>query len=1136
MVCTSCARPTPAEASFCPHCGAPRTSPAGPGPGSVEERRMVTVVFCDLVGSTALSGRLDPEALRSVTLRYFALMRDRLEAHGGTVEKFIGDAVMAVFGVPVTHEDDARRALAAALQMVAALEELNEELTADLGVRLDVRIGVNTGEVVTGTDASARQALVSGEVVNVAARLEQNAAAGQVLVGPTTVRAAGSAAVTEPVGPLLLKGKAEPVAARRLLAVRDDGPETLRRFDTPFVGRETELAELDLLLRRTLVQQASHLVTVYGEAGMGKTRLVREWLDRTRAREPVTEGTGRCRPYGDAGSLAPLADALRQALAAALPPGEDDAAARSEMRAALAVLESGLLRDGTPNPSLDDTCAALVDVLAVLAQERAVVLAVDDCHWASPVLFDVLDRLLEELEQAAVLVVCVARPELPDLRPGWGSGRLRSAALMLSGLSPEESALLAVGLDEVAAHRAGSALAVERAEGNPLHLEQLLSMMAEGEPGEACPADALPPTVHALIGARLDTLDRAERTALDLAAVLGREFHLDELADLTAAAAGTGAAGTAGAANTAGTADAGAGTGAADPASGRRGVHGGTAVPSVLRSLTRRRLVEPPRRALGGRAPFRFSSGLVQEVAYRRMAKRARAERHEQAALVLQRHGAENGTVGGHLERAHRYRAELGLADPHTDRLRLHACERLTAAGARALARADLAWAADLLERALALSRPGEPARAEAARRLGEARLAAGRAEQGRSLLRDALEAAESTGDAVNAAHARIALAVHDDRPGAVPAADAARTALPVFRAAGDDLGVARACLRLAQQHQLDGRHAAAGRLLEEALEHAVRADAEPERAAALGATGISLWRGPTPVPEAVAHCRELLDAHGPGRRIVRVTLNCPLAVLLALDGQWEDASARLAEAERLAGELGYAEAAVFVPLFAASAASLIGRHHRARTLLLKAEEACHALGDAGLLGSISRDLTRLALDHGQPEADERPDPGRRPEADERPEADRRALAPDGGLSCSESADLDGLRARIAASAGSTGPAAALADRAVASAAATDSPLVQAVAALDRAHVLAALGRPAEAAGSAAGAALLFDAKGYRAGADRARALRDRLLEERPHADPPHADLPHADPPHTDPPHENPPHAAAPQKEGLTNR
>ncbi|MCZ2526473.1 adenylate/guanylate cyclase domain-containing protein [Streptomyces sp. HB2AG] len=1098
MVCTSCARPTPAEASFCPHCGAPRTSPAGPGPGSVEERRMVTVVFCDLVGSTALSGRLDPEALRSVTLRYFALMRDRLEAHGGTVEKFIGDAVMAVFGVPVTHEDDARRALAAALQMVAALEELNEELTADLGVRLDVRIGVNTGEVVTGTDASARQALVSGEVVNVAARLEQNAAAGQVLVGPATVRAAGSAAVTEPVGPLLLKGKAEPVAARRLLAVRDDGPETLRRFDTPFVGRETELAELDLLLRRTLVQQASHLVTVYGEAGMGKTRLVREWLDRTRAREPVTEGTGRCRPYGDAGSLAPLADALRQALAAALPPGEDDAAARSEMRAALAVLESGLLRDGTPNPSLDDTCAALVDVLAVLAQERAVVLAVDDCHWASPVLFDVLDRLLEELEQAAVLVVCVARPELPDLRPGWGSGRLRSAALMLSGLSPEESALLAVGLDEVAAHRAGSALAVERAEGNPLHLEQLLSMMAEGEPGEACPADALPPTVHALIGARLDTLDRAERTALDLAAVLGREFHLDELADLTAAAAGAGAAG------------------AADPASDRRGPRGGTAVPSVLRSLTRRRLVEPPRRALGGRAPFRFSSGLVQEVAYRRMAKRARAERHEQAALVLQRHGAENGTVGGHLERAHRYRAELGLADPHTDRLRLHACERLAAAGARALARADLTWAADLLERALALSRPGEPARAEAARRLGEARLAAGRAEQGRSLLRDALEAAESTGDAVNAAHARIALAVHDDRPGAVPAADAARTALPVFRAAGDDLGVARACLRLAQQHQLDGRHAAAGLLLEEALEHAVRADAEPERAAALGATGISLWRGPTPVPEAVARCRELLDAHGPGRRIVRVTLNCPLAVLLALDGQWEDASARLAEAERLAGELGYAEAAVFVPLFAASAASLTGRHHRARTLLLKAEEACHALGDAGLLGSISRDLTRLALDHGQPEA----------EPDERPEADGRALAPDGGLSCSESADLDGLRARTAASAGSTGPAAALADRAVASAAATDSPLVQAVAALDRAHVLAALGRPAEAAGSAAGAALLFDAKGYRAGAARARALRDRLLEEHPHADPPPAD----------PPHGNPPHAAAPQKEGLTNR
>ncbi|MFE0465107.1 adenylate/guanylate cyclase domain-containing protein, partial [Kitasatospora sp. NPDC058965] len=405
MPCVPCGRPLPADARFCPSCGTP-CAPAAAA-GAPAGRKLVTVVFCDLVGSTALSGRLDPETLRTVTLRYFDLMRRQIERHGGTPEKFIGDAVMAVFGVPTVHEDDARRALAAALGMVAALDGLNAELSAAFGVELNVRIGVNTGPVVAAADASARQALVSGETVNVAARLEQHAAAGQILIGPDTLLAAGPTVRAAEVGPLLLKGKADPVTAHRLLGLGADDPELLRRFDVRFVGRDAELAALDAALGRAVEGGGAQHLLVLGEAGLGKTRLVRAWLDRT---EGLRHGAGRCRPYGEQGSLQPLADALAPLLAdgpARGPDGADptEAARTSE---ALAVLSAGLLVDGTPNSSVDDTCAAVARVLAFLAARGPVVLVLDDCHWAAPLLLEVLDRLVAAAGAAPVLVLCLA--------------------------------------------------------------------------------------------------------------------------------------------------------------------------------------------------------------------------------------------------------------------------------------------------------------------------------------------------------------------------------------------------------------------------------------------------------------------------------------------------------------------------------------------------------------------------------------------------------------------------------------------------------------------------------------------------------------------------------------------------------
>ncbi|MEU8452475.1 adenylate/guanylate cyclase domain-containing protein [Streptomyces globisporus] len=1054
MNCLSCQQDLPPTARFCSSCGtpcatagtaaaAPAVAVTGAGPSAAapppgDERKPVTVLFCDLVGSTALSGVLDPETLRTVTLRYFEAMSAEIVARGGTPEKFIGDAVMAVFGVPVVRDDDARRALAAALGMRRALARLNEELTATLGIELAVRIGVNTGQVVAGSDRTARQALVSGETVNIAARLEQNAGRGEILIGPGTLLAAGPTVNAEPTGPLRLKGKRDSVEAHRLLALGADDPELLRRFDVPFVGRGAERRALDAALERTVRAGAAGLLRVTGEAGIGKTRLVREWLAARSASGGLAYGAGRCRSYGDHGTLAPLADAVRSLLAATDPAeGAREAADGLAVDDAMALLSGGLLSDGTPNAPFEDMCAALTTVLERAARFRPVVLVLDDWHAAAPLLVRTAHRLTDGPGCAGVLVLCAGRPDGPGEDDEPAGAR---PLLQLTGLPYEEAARLAAvlaGPDGGPCDDArpagdtppGNDLLLARAGGNPLYLEQLL-VGDRTDAGGGAADEELPPTLQALLGARIGALARMERDVVDLAAVIGREFTAPELVRLqlsVRAAEG----------------------------------HGTTAqrrlVDDALEALARRRLVEsgaPGGRAAG--AAYRFSSGLVHEVAYASLSKRAKAERHAWAAELPSVLRGGDGAVGGHLERAYRYRAELGLLDDRARRLRDRAAAALGRAGAQAAARSDLHWAHGLLERAVDL-RPGDPA---ATRRLGEVRVALGRTAQGAELL---LQVREMAADPVEAAHARLALAVLDPGgPGPGPAA-VARTVLPVFEAAGDSVGRARAHLRLAQQFQRSGRHEEAERDQARALEHAVLAGAEPERAGALGAIGISLWRGPVPVPAAVIRCRTLLATHGAGRPTVRVTLNCPLAVLYALQDAAEDAYGCLAEAERLAGKLGFAEAEVFLPMFRATVEALSGRNAAALDLLGRADAAARRTGATGMRTAVALDAARLELDEGR--------------------EDRAAehLAGSGdasGLSRADAVDLAGLRARLTAR-DRPEEAAALAAQAVRASLLTDSPLVQATAELDRAHTLAALGRLPEAAASAGAAAVHFTGKGH---------------------------------------------------------
>ncbi|WP_339153131.1 adenylate/guanylate cyclase domain-containing protein [Streptomyces sp. F41] len=1078
MICPSCRQDLPATARFCSSCGTPCAGPAAAAPPAPvapppeDERKPVTVLFCDLVGSTALSGVLDPETLRTVTLRYFEAMSAQIVARGGTPEKFIGDAVMAVFGVPVVREDDARRALAAALGMRRALDALNEELEASLGIRLTTRVGVNTGQVVAGSDATARQALVSGEVVNIAARLEQNAGPGEILIGPQTLLAAGPTVKAVPTGPLQLKGKRESVEAYRLLALGADDPELLRRFDAPFVGRAAELLALERALEEAVRDDRPGLLRVTGEAGIGKTRLVREWLTHHGGEGAFRYGAGRCRTYGDHGTLAPLADAVRSLLPQTDDPADPPTDAQTHTGAphddatadAMALLSGGLLRDGTPNAPFEDMCAALTVVLKRAARTRPAVLVFDDWHAAAPLLVRTVERLTGDAGPARTLVICAGRPD------GMPEGR---AHLHLSGLPRADAARLAAGLARLDGRPApADERLLARAEGNPLYLEQLLvgEQLPDGDGSAATPASdpdgELPPTLQALLGARIGALARPERGVVDLAAVIGREFAAAELVRLERSVRLEQSVRTADRAR-ATAAPPGAEDSPAAPAAPPEDRH---RVDEALAELARRRLVEPAQPSgAGDPSAYRFSSGLVHEVAYSSLSKRAKAERHAWAAELPSVARTGDGAVGGHLERAYRYRAELGLLDDRARELRDRAAAALARAGAQAAARSDLHWAHGLLERAVEL----RPDAARAVLGLGEVRVALGRTEEGAELLRTVRDLPAAP---VESAHARLALAVLDPTAPPGPAATA-RAVLPVFEAAGDAVGRARAHLRLAQQLQQSGRHEEAERDHARALEHAVAAGAEPERAGALGAIGISLWRGPVPVPEAVERCRTLLTAHGAGRPTVRVTLNCPLAVLYGLQERSDEAYACLAEAEQLAGKLGFAEAEVFLPVFRATVEALLGRGAEALELLARADAAARRMGAAGMRTAVALDAARLELDAG---------------AEDRAVEWLATVGELSGPSGADAVDLEGLRARLAAR---ERPDEALhhAERAVRASLLTDSPLVQATAELDRARTLATLGLTAAAGAAARSAADHFTGKGHLPGARRATAFRTAL-------------------------------------------
>lgn len=885
-------------ARFCATCGSALLDPVG-------VRKTVTVLFTDVDGLGVLAQRLDPEVVRRMTTDLHSALRVILEEHGGTVEKYAGDAVMAVFGVPVSREDDAQRAASAALAVADRLAPLLDDLAARTGVRLALRTALNTGEVLTQADSD--QGLVLGDAVVVAARLQQQAGPGEVLLGPDTAMLLRAVVRTGEPRELVLRGRAAAVRAHPLLSVRS-GPHRARR--TSLVGRSSERTLLAATVDRTVRGGAAHLVTVLGEAGIGKSRLVDDFLDEQAAAGTFTRRV-RTRAYGAGVRWSPLPQLLEGLPVDHLP--ED---ARSVL-AALAGEGTGL------------TVAEVGWALAVqtrwLATHAPCVIVLEDLHGAEPEVLEVVQDVVRRLDDAPVVVLATARPTLRDACPGWGAGLRQSLSLSLPPMSPADARRHAtLLLAPASAPPEVTELVVEAAGGNPLYLEQVVSVLVESGRlardgqrwqlrGDPAGLD-LPPSVAALLTARLDRLPPAERHALERGALLGKDFAVADLAALVD-----------------------------DGLSGE--------LDGLLDALVRRDL-------LLGSGPVRsFPSSLVREAAYGALPRSERARLHEQVGRRLAADGGRDELAGGHLEEAVRHLTEIGV---DATALRDDAAELLGRAGGRALS-GDARAAVSLLSRACALLPADDPRRLLLVPDLARVRALTGDLVGAEEQLRAALALAVAGGHATAVAHARIALMdlLRSTSPeGAVDLIpELVEEVVPVLRAAGDNAGLSLAYQLEASGLQYRVRWEAMQGPLDLALRHARQAGDQRLRELAESLLVGSLFHGPTHVDEVRRRLQQLVAAPGISRPH-RASVLARLAGTVALQGEVTHALQLLDEAREVFRSLGRELSAAATAFMRGPVLLLADDPHGATAAL---EQSCDVLGSMGDRAYVSTLLALLA-------------------------------------------------------------------------------------------------------------------------------------------------------------------------------
>jgi class 3 adenylate cyclase/tetratricopeptide (TPR) repeat protein len=924
--CSRCGQENPDGFKFCGACGADLDADTL----ARETRKTVTVVFSDVTGSTALGETLDPESLRRVMGRYFDEMKAVVESHEGTVEKFIGDAVMAVFGIPVVHEDDALRAARAAAEMRERLAGLNEGLERDWGIRIAARTGVNTGEVVAG-DASGGQRFATGDAVNVAKRFEEAALAGEILLGETTYRLVRDAVEVEPVDELELKGKGSPVKAYRLLSIEPGAEGRARRLDSPMVGRERERSLLEQAYERAVGDGACHLITVLGTAGVGKSRLIAEFVDSLGERATVVGG--RCLPYGEGITFRPLSEVVRHLYGENLGEitvrlaGDENA----ELIAARVAAAVGLAEGASPS---EETFWATRKLFEAHAQERPLVVVFDDVQWGEATFLDLVEHIADLSRDAPILLVCLARPELLDARPGWGGGKFNATSVLLEPLSEDDSAQLIdnlLGRAELEANV--RARVTEAAEGNPLFVEEMLGMLIDDDLLERqngswtatgdLSSVSVPPTIQALLSARLDRLAPAERSVVERASVEGKVFHQGAVAELL-------------------------------PAEIRSDVGG------HLQMLVRKELLRPDRAEFAGEDAFRFRHLLIRDATYDAMPKELRAELHQRFAAWLERAAADRVSeyeeiLGFHLEQAYRFRVELAPPDNETRSLGARASERLSSASGRALARGDAPAAISLLDRAVEVLPADSPDLPKLLCDLGHALSDRGEFARAKAVLSDAKTAAEARDETALAAIALLRSTWLQLLAGGGSVEEAKtkieESALALERL-GHEGGLAEAYSFLGTMLMWTGRCGDATGTLQRSVTLARQAGDDKIASRSLSwLLNNAIW-GPMAVEDGLLLCERV--AREARSRQLQGSASISQGVLLAMAGRWEESRAQIHTGRKLLEELGQHVTLAATRMAVARAELFVGDVAKSEEELRLGYEVLEQMGEKAYLSTVA--------------------------------------------------------------------------------------------------------------------------------------------------------------------------------------
>jgi DNA-binding SARP family transcriptional activator/class 3 adenylate cyclase/tetratricopeptide (TPR) repeat protein len=824
-----------------------------------EERKTVTVVFVDVSASTSAGRAPDAETAGRLVARFIDMAAGVLTGHGGSAEEIVGDALVGMFGMPTAREDDALRAVRAAVDVRHALAALNKELGGDGEFRLTARVGINTGEVVVGEQA-IRKTMPSGAAVKAAARLQQAAAEGDILVGEGTRWLVQNAALLEPAASFAVAGVDTPPTAWKLLGLVPGAPLLARRFDASMVGRATELSRLRAAYDRTVRERTAHRFTVLGEAGIGKSRLAREFATTIGSDALVL--TGHCPAYGDGITFWPLREVVveaaggkgRDALLDLLVAVDDAESIADHVAGAIGA-------DATPARP-DALFPALRRFFEALTRERPVAVIFEDVHWAQPTLLDLVEYLADGTP-APVFLLCLARPELLEQRGAWAGG-LDAGLIDLEPLGLDDSQrLIADRLGGRPLPAESVTRIIQSAQGNPLFAEQMLAALVDE--GQV----AVPASVQALLAARLDRLGPAERDLIRSASVLGIEFSMAALMPLI--------------------------PDEARPFAGRH-----------LEVLERKELILTSPRSALGKETFRFRHDLIQLAAYRSMTMDTRAELHQRVAQWFEGE-ATTGTpefeeiVGYHLEQAHHYRRELGALDAQGRALGVRAGEQLASAGLRAFARFDVAAAENLLSRAKALLPNDHPLGWKLRRNLAEAHEVMGRHEFADAMLAELLEEVRVAEDSrleypIRLERARIRLATGPDPTGLDAIRDEAERAMRVFEGAGDEAGLSQACHVLGVVHSRLGELREMEEVARRGLAHAERSGSAREELGARWSVSMALVAGATPVQACIRSCRELVRWRGtenPG-------VLADLAVLRSMLGEVDEGRELITRARRL--------------------------------------------------------------------------------------------------------------------------------------------------------------------------------------------------------------------------------------------